>query len=271
MLSLTPGETLRVHGRWSHHPRYGEQFKVDRYESVVPATIAGIQKYLGSGMIKGIGPVFAKRLVEAFGAETLKVIEETPGPPRRGRGHRPHPPAAHHDAPGRSQREIREVMLFLQGHGVSPAYAVKIFKTYGQAAIATVRENPYRLARDIRGIGFKTADKIAREAGDPRRFAAARRRRHPAHAERADRRRPRLRAGGGATAGGGGDAGDPGGARFRTPLPRSAADEAVVVEPLPDGPSRLPHVPACLRDAASPRAGRPIFLRAPAGACRPST
>ncbi len=166
VLSLTPGETLRVHGRWSHHPKYGEQFKVDRYESVVPATIVGIQKYLGSGMIKGIGPVFAKRLVEAFGAETLTVIEQTParlaevegiGPVRQQRI----------TTAWAEQREIREVMLFLQGHGVSPAYAAKIFKTYGQAAIATVRENPYRLARDIRGIGFKTADKIAREMGIP--------------------------------------------------------------------------------------------------------
>ena len=166
VLSLTPGETLRVHGRWSHHPKYGEQFKVERYESIVPATVVGIQKYLGSGMIKGIGPVFAKRLVEAFGAETLQVIESTPerlaevpgiGPKRRERI----------GAAWAEQREIREVMVFLQGHGVSPAYAVKIFKTYGQAAIATVRGNPYRLARDIRGIGFKTADKIARELGIP--------------------------------------------------------------------------------------------------------
>lgn len=166
VLSLTPGETLRVHGRWSHHPKYGEQFRVERYESIVPATINGIRKYLGSGMIKGIGPVFAGRLVEAFGEETLKVVEETPsrlaevegiGPKRRERI----------TTAWAEQREIREVMLFLQGHGVSPAYAVKIFKAYGQAAIATVRENPYRLARDIRGIGFKTADKIARELGIP--------------------------------------------------------------------------------------------------------
>ena len=164
--SLTPGETLRVHGRWSHHPKFGEQFRVDRYEPIVPATITGIQKYLGSGMIKGIGPVFAKRLVETFGAKTLQVIETAParlaevpgiGPKRQQRIM----------AAWAEQREIREVMLFLQGHGVSPAYAVKIFKTYGQAAIASVRENPYRLARDIRGIGFKTADKIARELGVP--------------------------------------------------------------------------------------------------------
>jgi exodeoxyribonuclease V alpha subunit len=164
--SLTPGETLRVHGRWSHHPKYGEQFRVERYESIIPATITGIQKYLGSGMIKGIGPVFAKRLVEAFGEETLTVIGETPqrlaevegiGPIRQQRI----------IVAWAEQREIREVMLFLQGHGVSPGYAVKIFKAYGQAAIATVQKNPYVLARDIRGIGFKTADKIARELGVP--------------------------------------------------------------------------------------------------------
>jgi exodeoxyribonuclease V alpha subunit len=166
MVSLTPGETLRLHGRWSHHPKYGEQFKVDRYESIVPATIAGIQKYLGSGMIKGIGPVFAKRLVEAFGEGTLRVIEETPGRLAEVEGIGPIR-QQRITAAWAEQREIREVMLFLQGHGVSPAFAVKIFKAYGQAAIATVQENPYRLARDIRGIGFKTADKIAREVGIP--------------------------------------------------------------------------------------------------------
>ncbi len=166
MASLTPGESLRLYGRWSRHPKYGEQFQVERYEAIVPATSAGIQKYLGSGMIKGIGPIFAKRLVEAFGENTLKVIEDTParlaeipgiGPIRQERIAQAWV----------EQREIREVMLFLQGHGVSPAYAVKIYKTYGQQAIGTVQQNPYMLARDIRGIGFKTADKIARELGIP--------------------------------------------------------------------------------------------------------
>ncbi len=166
MLSLTPGEMLRVHGRWSHHPKYGEQFRVEQYESIVPATVTGIQKYLGSGMIKGIGPVFAKRLVETFGAETLKVIEDSPGRLAEVEGIGPIRQDRITTA-WAEQREIREVMLFLQGHGVSPAYAVKIFKVYGQAAIGSVRENPYRLAQDIRGIGFKTADKIARELGIP--------------------------------------------------------------------------------------------------------
>jgi len=164
--SLTPGETLRLYGVWTHHKKYGEQFQVQRYESVAPATLTGIQKYLGSGLIKGIGPVFARRLVEAFGLDTLRVIEDDPdrlltvqgiGPLRHQRI----------TSAWAEQKEIRDVMLFLQGHGVSSAYAVKIFKAYGQAAIATVQENPYRLARDIYGIGFKTADKIARELGIP--------------------------------------------------------------------------------------------------------
>jgi exodeoxyribonuclease V alpha subunit len=166
MASLTPGETLRIQGHWSQHPKYGEQFQVERYESVVPATLAGIQKYLGSGMIKGIGPVFAKRLVEAFGEDTLKVIEEAPGRLGEVAGIGPKRQQRITSA-WAEQKEIREVMLFLQGHGVSPAFAVKIFKAYGQAAIATVRENPYRLARDIYGIGFKTADKIAQTLGIP--------------------------------------------------------------------------------------------------------
>jgi exodeoxyribonuclease V alpha subunit len=164
--SLTPGETLRLQGTWIHHKKYGDQFHVERYETVAPATLSGIQRYLGSGLIKGIGPVFAKRLVDAFGLDTLRVIEEEPARLRTVEGI------------GRlrlqrittawaEQKDIRDVMVFLQGHGVSSAYAVKIFKTYGQAAIATVQANPYRLARDIYGIGFKTADRIAQNLGMP--------------------------------------------------------------------------------------------------------
>jgi exodeoxyribonuclease V alpha subunit len=164
--SVTPGETLRLHGTWVRHKKYGDQFQVERYETVAPATLIGIQRYVGSGLIKGIGPVFAKRLVDTFGLDTLRVIEEEPdrlltvegiGPVRLRRI----------TAAWAEQRDIREVMLFLQGHGVSSAYAVKIFKTYGQGAIATVRADPYRLARDIYGIGFKTADRIARNLGVP--------------------------------------------------------------------------------------------------------
>jgi exodeoxyribonuclease V alpha subunit len=164
--SLTPGETLRLQGTWTHHKKYGDQFHVHQYETVAPATATGIQRYLGSGLIKGIGPVFAKRLVEAFGTETLKVIDETPGRLTEVEGIGPIRLQRITSA-WAEQKEIREVMLFLQGHGVSSTYAVKIFKTYGQAAIGTVRANPYRLAQDIYGIGFKTADRIAQNLGVP--------------------------------------------------------------------------------------------------------
>jgi exodeoxyribonuclease V alpha subunit len=164
--SLTPGETLRLQGTWTHHKKYGHQFLVERYETVVPATVTGIQRYLGSGLIKGIGPVFAARLVDAFGLDTLRVIEEEPARLREVEGIGPLR-LRRITAAWAEQKEIREVMLFLQGHGVSSAYAVKIFKAYGQAAIATVQTNPYRLARDIYGIGFKTADRIARNLGVP--------------------------------------------------------------------------------------------------------
>lgn len=165
--SLTPGETLRLHGTWTHHKKYGDQFQVERYETVAPATLTGIQRYLGSGLIKGIGPVFAKRLVEAFGLDTLRVIEDESDRLRTVKGIGPLRLRRITDA-WAEQREIREVMLFLQGHGVSSAYAVKIFKAYGQAAVATVRANPYRLAREIYGIGFKTADRIAQTLGVPK-------------------------------------------------------------------------------------------------------
>ncbi|MDP2948316.1 MAG: AAA family ATPase, partial [Chloroflexota bacterium] len=167
ILAATPGETLRLRGEWVVNLKYGEQFRVDSCLSVLPATLTGIQKYLGSGMIRGIGPVLAKRLVEAFALETLDVIDgdadrlqevEGIGPVRSGRI----------VAAWGEQKEIREVMVFLQGHGVSSTYAVKIYKRYGNQSVSVVKENPYRLAEDIRGIGFKTADKIARNLGiDP--------------------------------------------------------------------------------------------------------
>jgi len=161
---LTPGQTLRVHGSWTQHKRYGPQFQVERFENVEPATLAGITRYLGSGLIRGIGEVFARRLVETFGLETLRVIDEEPARLREVPGIGPLR-AKRIAAAWAEQREVREVMLFLQGHGVSPAYAAKIFRAYGQAAIATVKANPYRLAQDIYGIGFRSADKIARELG----------------------------------------------------------------------------------------------------------
>jgi exodeoxyribonuclease V alpha subunit len=162
--TVTPGETLKLTGEWIQHTKYGEQFKVEAFETITPATLAGIEKYLGSGLIKGIGPVFARRLVEAFGTDTLHIIEEEPsrlltvdgiGEVRLQRIR----------IAWEEQKEIREVMIFLQGHGVSSAYAAKIFKAYGKSSIAIVQENPYRLAKDIYGIGFKTADRIAQAIG----------------------------------------------------------------------------------------------------------
>ncbi|MGH7394604.1 MAG: SF1B family DNA helicase RecD2, partial [Candidatus Methylomirabilales bacterium] len=131
---------------------------------VTPATRVGIERYLGSGLIKGVGPVTARRLVERFGEETLQIIEESPERLREVSGVGPDR-VARIRAAWDAQREVREVMLFLQGHGVSATYAGKIFKTYGRGAVALVRENPYRLARDIYGIGFKTADGIAARLG----------------------------------------------------------------------------------------------------------
>jgi exodeoxyribonuclease V alpha subunit len=163
---VQPGESLRLTGSWVNDRSWGEQFKVDAFTTVKPSTVVGIEKYLGSGMVKGIGKVMARRLVERFGVETLEVIDLTPqrleevdgiGPVRRGRI----------QGAWAEQRAIRQVMVFLQSNGVSPAYAVKIHRQYREAAIQIVQENPYRLARDIFGIGFKTADRIARNLGIP--------------------------------------------------------------------------------------------------------
>ncbi|MGC9357013.1 MAG: SF1B family DNA helicase RecD2 [Anaerolineae bacterium] len=158
------GESVRLRGLWTTHPRYGRQFEVRSYTVRLPATLEGLRKYLGSGLIKGIGPVNAGRIVDYFGLETLEVIEETPHRLREvpGIGEKR---TARITAAWEEQKQIKEIMLFLQGHGVSTGLAVKIYKKYGDEAIAVVRSDPYRLAKDIWGIGFKTADKIARELG----------------------------------------------------------------------------------------------------------
>ena len=159
-----PGEILKMQGEWANHPKFGEQFKVVHYKSLVPASVAGVEKYLGSGLIKGIGPVMAKRIVKKFEKETLDIIEQEVEK------------LTEVDGIGRKriemikkawadQKEIRQVMIFLQSHGVSSAYATKIFKTYGTESIEVVQENPYRLATDIFGIGFLTADRIAEKLG----------------------------------------------------------------------------------------------------------
>ena len=164
MPGVHPGQALRVTGEWTRHARFGEQFRVTACEALTPATRVGIERYLGSGLIKGIGPVTARRLVERFGEETLRVIEEEPKRLREVSGVGPDRVARIRSA-WDAQREVREVMLFLQGHGVSATYAGKIFKAYGRGAVALLKANPYRLARDIHGIGFKTADGIASRLG----------------------------------------------------------------------------------------------------------
>jgi exodeoxyribonuclease V alpha subunit len=164
-LSLpTPGETLRLKGQWVVDTKFGQQFRVESCLSVLPATIVGIQKYLGSSLIKGIGPIMARRIVDKFGLDTFDIIEDSPERLREAEGIGPIRTERITNA-WREQKEIREVMVFLQGHEVSPAYAVKIYKIYGDKAISVVKENPYRLALDISGIGFKTADKVARSMG----------------------------------------------------------------------------------------------------------
>jgi exodeoxyribonuclease V alpha subunit len=165
--SPMPGETLRLKGEWVIDAKFGEQFRVQSCLSVLPATLTGIEKYLGSGLVKGIGPIMAKRIVAKFGLDTLDVIEDSTEKLQEVEGIGPIRVERITKA-WQEQREIREVMVFLQGEGVSSTYAVKIYKAYGDRAISAVKENPYRLALDISGIGFKTADKIAQNMGiDP--------------------------------------------------------------------------------------------------------
>jgi exodeoxyribonuclease V alpha subunit len=164
LMAPTPGEILKMKGEWADHAKYGEQFKIVQYKTAVPASVYGITKYLGSGLIKGIGPVMAKRIVKQFSKETLDVIEndieklaEIDGIGKKRIGMIKNA--------WQDQKEIREVMLFLQTHDVSSGYATKIFKHYGNRSIQVVKENPYRLATDIFGIGFVTADHIAEKLG----------------------------------------------------------------------------------------------------------
>jgi exodeoxyribonuclease V alpha subunit len=164
LMSPMPGEILKMKGEWANHPKYGEQFKIINYKTTVPATVYGIQKYLGSGLIKGIGPVMAKRIVKKFGKETLDIIEKDYEKLTEVEGIGEKRIAMIKNA-WDEQKEIREVMIFLQTHGVSSGYATKIFKQYGDRSIGVVKENPYRLATDIFGIGFVTADRIAEKLG----------------------------------------------------------------------------------------------------------
>ena len=166
LLGAQVGESLRLTGRWTTHPKYGKQFEVRSYATVLPATIQGIQRYLGSGLIKGIGPVMAERMVNHFGTDVLRVIEEEPQRLLEVPGVGPKRTQKVADA-WEEQKAIKEVMVFLQGVGVSTSLAVKIYKKYRDASVDVVRNEPYRLAADVWGIGFKTADTIAQAVGIP--------------------------------------------------------------------------------------------------------
>lgn len=164
LASINPGTQLILKGSWKNDPKFGRQFLVESYKEELPSTLTGIEKYLGSGLIKGIGPVYAKKIIKEFGMDTIDIIEKDPkrlfqiegiGKKRlemiiRGWD---------------EQKEIKNVMIFLQSHGVSTTFAVKIFKRYGKKSVKLLKENPYRLAEDIWGIGFKSADKIAGNMG----------------------------------------------------------------------------------------------------------
>lgn len=164
LLGLATGARLRLHGYYENNPRFGRQFHVERYTELSPETLEGIRRYLGAGMIKGIGPEFAKRIVDKFGSRTLEVLDAQPSRIREVPGIGPSRAVAIQKA-WAAQRNQREVMVFLQGYGVSPAFAVRIYKRYGAAAIQRVRDNPYRLAFDVWGIGFLSADRLASSLG----------------------------------------------------------------------------------------------------------
>jgi exodeoxyribonuclease V alpha subunit len=162
--NIQPGQTLQLIGFWRDHPQFGPQFQIINYQETKPATLTGIEKYLGSGLIKGVGPVTAKRIVAHFGLETLDIIENQIERLIEVQGIAKKRITLIKNA-WSTQKAIKEVMVFLQGHGVSTTYAVKIYKQYKDEVIATVTKNPYQLAADIYGIGFLTADKIARNIG----------------------------------------------------------------------------------------------------------
>jgi len=163
---LSPGEHLRLAGSWKNHPKHGLQFQTETCEQILPATVAGIHRYLGSGLIKGIGPRLAERIVDQFGDQALEVIERHPerllevpdiGPKR-----------SHSIASAwEEQKQVKDIMLFLHSHEVSTNLAIKIYKEYGDQSLQVVQSDPYRMARDIFGVGFKTADRIARSLGLP--------------------------------------------------------------------------------------------------------
>lgn len=164
LLDANVGSVLLIEGNWKVDSKYGRQFMAETWEETLPATVYGIEKYLGSGLIKGVGPHFAKKIVALFGIDTIQIIEDSPDRliEVQGIGKKR---VAQIKESWEKQKEVKNIMLFLQGNGVSTSFAAKIYKTYGNESIDTVKENPFRLADDIWGIGFKTADTIAEKLG----------------------------------------------------------------------------------------------------------
>ncbi len=162
--SPTVGEYVEASGSWTQHRDYGPQFKAERIRSMPPHTPAGIEKYLGSGLVKGIGPHFARKIVEVFGERTLAVIDESPAFLKEVKGIGARRLQRIRES-WQQQKAVRSIMVFLQAHGVGTAKAVRIYKTYGDRAVELVRENPYRLAGDVWGFGFQTADELAQRLG----------------------------------------------------------------------------------------------------------
>ena len=162
--TISAGEWVTASGEWTNDRTHGLQFRARFLRASAPSSIEGIEKYLGSGMIRGIGPVYARRMVQLFGTDVFDIIEASPGRLREVEGIGP-TRADRITAAWADQKMIREIMVFLYQHGVGTARAVRIFKTYGADAVQVISENPYRLARDIRGIGFRTADLIAERLG----------------------------------------------------------------------------------------------------------
>ena len=187
LLGARPGEALRMRGRWGSHPQYGRQFQVEDFTTVLPATVQGVRRYLGSGLIKGIGPKLADSIVDHFGVAALEVIETTPQRlvevPNLG-------PETHRliTAAWEEQKAIKEVMVFLQGVGVSTSLAVRIFKQYADASIGVVRNEPYRSGRGR--VGDRVQDRGHHRAGgrDPARQPAAGEGRAAVHPVGGDRR-----------------------------------------------------------------------------------
>ncbi|SKA75530.1 ATP-dependent DNA helicase, RecD/TraA family [Caloramator quimbayensis] len=161
---LSEGQKAKFCGEWTIHKTFGQQLKVESFEEIMPATLEGVEKYLSSGLIKGIGPATAKRIVEKFGMDSLDIIEMNPGRLTEIEGIGEKRAQSIAEA-FKEQRELREVLVSLQSYGISVTYGLKIYKRYGKETFNIIKENPYKLCDDISGIGFKTADRIARNLG----------------------------------------------------------------------------------------------------------